>query len=316
MSRLRALGSKFLAAGLLAALVMGCGGEEKKGGGAGAEKKGGAAKASKEKEGSGAAPTTSEKTAIKPTAFGIIKGKVTFDGTPPEVANLNFEGNKDKDHCLKGPKEDPTWIVDKDSKGVKNVVVWLRAPAGKFFDLPPDQQKPAVPVVKIDQPFCAFEPHVALAFPSFYDAPDKKQKKKGQELIVDNSAPMAHNTNYTPSKPLLDSGDNLQLSSGKNAKISLFDKQTDRAGNEDIILLKCNIHTWMRGYVVALDHPYATITNDKGEFEIKNVPAGSDLVVVGWHEAGEYFLPEKAKGQKIDALKDNEVKTLDFTIKK
>src|SRR5260370_29949479 len=128
MSRLRALGSKFAVAGLVAALASGCGGEEKKGGGAGAEKKGGAAKASKEKEGGGGAPTTSEKTAIKHTAFGIINGKVTFDGTPPPVANLSFEGNNDKDHCLKGPKEDPTWIVDKDSKVVKNVVVWVRAP--------------------------------------------------------------------------------------------------------------------------------------------------------------------------------------------
>ena len=295
---------------------MGCGGEEKKGGGSSSDKKGGGAKAPKEKDGGGGAAATSEKTPIKPTAFGIIKGKVTFDGTPPPVANLNFEGNKDKDHCLKGPKEDPTWIVDKDSKGVKNVVIWLRAPAGKFFDLPPDQQKPAKPQVMIHQPFCAFEPHVELVFPSFFDAQTKAQKKTGQELIVDNTAPITHNTNYTPTKPLLDVGDNKQLATGNILNIPLFDKQTDRAGNEDIILLQCNIHTWMRGYIVALDHPYAAVTDDKGEYEIKNVPAGTELVIVGWHEPDQYFLPEKAKGQKIDALKDNEVKTLDFTIKK
>jgi hypothetical protein len=163
MSRLRFLGSKFALAGLVAALAIGCGGSDKKDGGAGAEKKGGAAKAAKEKEGGGAAAaTTSEKTPIKPTAYATIKGKVTLDGPVPPVANLNFEGNKDKDHCLKGPKEDPTWIVDKDSRGVKNVVIWLRAPAGKFFDLPPDQKKPAKPQVMIHQPFCAFEPHVEL----------------------------------------------------------------------------------------------------------------------------------------------------------
>ncbi len=258
MSRLRFLGSKFAVAGLVAALAIGCGGTDKKTDGSGSDKKGGGAKAAKEKEGGGAASAKSEKTPIKPTAFATIKGKVTLEGPVPPVANLNFEGNKDKDDCLKGPKEDPTWIVDKDSKGVKNVVIWLRAPAGKFFDLPPDQQKPAKPQVMIHQPFCAFD----------------------------------------------------------TLKIGLFDKQTDRSGNEDVILLKCDIHTWMRGYIIALDHPYAAITNDKGEYEIKNVPAGTDLVIVGWHEADQYFLPDKAKGQKIDALKDNETKTLDFTIKK
>src|SRR5438105_11496610 len=124
-------------------------------------------------EGSGSASTSGEKSPIKPTAFAIIKGKVTLEGAVPPLVNLNFEGNQNKDYCLKGPKEDPTWIVDKESKGVKNAIIWLRAPTGKFFDLPPDQQKPAVPQVKIDQPFCAFEPHVALAFPSFYDAQTK-----------------------------------------------------------------------------------------------------------------------------------------------
>lgn len=314
MSRVRFLGSMFMVPALVAAFAVGCGGNDKKTEGPAAEKKTVGTKS--EKKESGSTSSTSEKTPIKATALTTIKGKVTFDGAVPAPATLNFEGNQNKDHCLKGPKEDPTWIVDKDSKGVKNVVIWLRAPAGKFFELPPDQQKPAVPVVKIDQPFCAFEPHVAVAFPSFYDAESKKQKKTGQELVVDNSAPIAHNTNYTPTKPLLDSGDNLQLSSGKNAKISLFDKQTDRAGNEDIISLKCNIHTWMRGYVVALDHPYVAITNDKGEYEIKNVPADADLLIVGWHEAAEYFLPEKAKGEKVAPLKANDTKELSFTIKK
>src|SRR5439155_26840955 len=128
--------------------------------------------------------------------------------------------------------------------GVKNVVIWLRAPAGKFFDLPPDQQKPAEPQVMIHQPFCAFEPHVELAFPSFFDAQAKAQKKTGQELIVDNTAQFTHNTNYTPTNVRLDDGDNKQLAPGNTLKIGLFDKQTDRAGNEDIILLQCNIHTW------------------------------------------------------------------------
>lgn len=315
MCRLRFLGSLFIVPALVAAFAVGCGGGEKTGGSAG-EKKSGGTKAAKDGGGSAA---KSEKTPIKPTGLATLKGKVTFEGAVPERASLlpEFEKNQNKDHCLKGPKEEqenPTWIVDKESKGVKNVVIWLRAPEGKFFDVPAEQQKPISPVVVIDQPFCAFEPHVSLAFPSFYDAQAKKQKKTNQELVVKNSAPITHNTKYDPRREDLDTGDNKQLSTGMDAKISLFDKKTSQAGHEDIVTLKCNIHQWMTGYVVALDHPYAAITNAKGEYEIQNVPAGTELIVVGWHEAEDYFLPGRSK--KIEPLNDKEVKTLDFTISK
>src|SRR5438132_1000616 len=94
---------------------------------------------------------------------------------------------------LQGPHTDPTWMVSGDG-GVKNVVLWVRAPTDKYFEVPADQQHPAEPVVRIDQPFCAFEPHVSVAFPSFYDG--KAQKKTGQKLEIANSASITNNTNW------------------------------------------------------------------------------------------------------------------------
>src|SRR5438552_940248 len=58
-----------------------------------------------------------------------LKGKVTYDGTPPAKADISAKFDavpKDKPHCSKGDTEDPTWIVDSSSKGVANAVVFLK----------------------------------------------------------------------------------------------------------------------------------------------------------------------------------------------
>jgi hypothetical protein len=316
MFRIRLLGA-ILMVPVLAALVAmaGCGSNEKKTPETSSTSKKGTSKSKTE---SGSTAPATGKTALKPAGFATIKGKVTYDGTPPPAMDLapKFEGNKDKDTCLKGPHTDPTWIVGPD-KSVKNVVLWLKPPTGKYFEIPPDQQKPAEPIVKIDQPFCAFEPHVAVAFPSYFDG--TAQKKTGQKLMVFNDATFAHNTNWTPSNSLLDNGDNVLLEPKHQPReIPLFDKDAakKRSGLQDLLSLKCNIHQWMTGYVWAFDHPYAAITKDDGTYEIKNVPAGTELHLVGWHEPDDYFLQGGANGEKIGPLKENETKELNFTIKK
>jgi hypothetical protein len=277
----------------------------------------GVKKAASDKKGEGTGSGTSAaKTALKPTGFATIKGKITFDGTPPPPADIRIpDDNTNKEYCLKGPHTDPTWIVGAD-KGVKNVVLWVRAPADKYFDIPADQQQSVAPIVGIHQPFCAFEPHVAVAFPSFFDG--TTQKKTGQKVEVDNSAPFNHNTNWSPAKTTIDSGDNVMLEPKKVREIPLFESPSakKRAGLEDLLTLKCNIHQWMTGYLWVFDHPYAAITQDDGTYEIKNVPAGSELQFVGWHEGADYFLPGGQKGEKIGPLKENETKEFDFKISK
>jgi hypothetical protein len=61
----------------------------------------------------------------------------------------------------------------------------------------------------------------------------------------------------------------------------------------------CNIHPWMKGYVVVRQDPYVAISNDKGEFEIKNVPVGTHEFVF-WHEAKGNMRDLKIEGGKTD----------------
>jgi plastocyanin len=61
-------------------------------------------------------------------------------------------------------------------------------------------------------------------------------------------------------------------------------RQFPRAG---IVKVYCHIHSHMSATIVVLDHPYFTIPQQDGRYELSDVPAG-EYTLVGWHErAGE-----------------------------
>jgi hypothetical protein len=304
----------------VAFLSLGCGGSEKK---HRSKDKGGESTTKPADENPTPASSGSkERTALPSTGLATIKGKVTYDGDPPTPAALNVEASQDKDYCHKGNPQDlmdPTWTVDSKTKGVANVVIWLKPPAGHYFDVPAAERKPAEATVKVGQPFCAFHPHVSVAFPSFFDG--KKQEKTGQVVEVVNDAKISHNTNISPMDSSLDSSENpLMAAGGPPLKLDLFKLKQNRPNLEDKLTLKCNIHQWMTGYIWAFDHPYAAKTNPDGTYEIKNVPAGADLHIVGWHEPDEFITPEgktgTRQGSAIKALDKGETREINFKIKK
>jgi hypothetical protein len=62
----------------------------------------------------------------------------------------------------------------------------------------------------------------------------------------------------------------------------------------------CNIHTWMKGYLLALDHPYAAVTGQDGRLEIKNVPTGEHEFQF-WHEKKGYLKGMRTKADVTDS---------------
>jgi hypothetical protein len=248
---------------------------------------------------------------VASTGSGTLKGRVTLEGAPPDIANLNknlneqIDKNTDKKFCLEAPPEQTgqqVWRLGKD-KGVADVFVWVAPPEGQYFKVDVDKKTWPAEVV-IDQPHCAFVPHAAVAFPSAYD-PDKPKdgKPTGQKFIVKNSASFNHNTNMK--------GGDKNL--GFNEIIaSKSQKEVDLVPSSEPVTLTCNIHTWMNGVVRVFDHPYATVTDKDGNFEIKNVPAGADVNIVVWHEKGLYG-DKGPKGDKVKLEADKETKK-DYTI--
>src|SRR5262249_5968411 len=134
----------------------------------------------------------------------------------------------------------------------------------------------------IDQPCCKFEPH-ALAV------------REGQEVVVKNSAPIVHNTNWTGG--LKNPGNNLSIGAGQ--EITIKDLQADKYP----VKLQCNIHPWMNGWVRVFDHPYFAVTDENGKFEIKHAPVGN-FRLRGWQEAVGY-VPDR-KGVAV-VIKGNAV---------
>jgi beta-lactamase regulating signal transducer with metallopeptidase domain len=49
-----------------------------------------------------------------------------------------------------------------------------------------------------------------------------------------------------------------------------------------------NMHSWQKAWLLALDHPFAAITDAEGRFEIRDLPAGEHRFIV-WHERRGYL---------------------------
>jgi hypothetical protein len=190
------------------------------------------------------------------TNGGSISGKALFDGanTPAdETVTLTSE------QSLCGDTLPAEKYLINGNKEIKNVVVYLDGiKKGK-----------AIPKEKalIDNVMCAFVPHVSVGF-------------QGNEVDIKNSDPVFHNVHsYIKGKTTY----NLGLPD----QGSMVTKKMKRAG---IMEVKCDSHPWMLGHVFISKHPYAVITNDKGDFSISDIPAGS-YEVKAWHEGfGEISL--------------------------
>jgi plastocyanin len=213
--------------------------------------------------------------------WGTIKGQIKLTAAPePKKVDVTV----DKEHCLsKGTLVYTDIIVDPKSKGVKNIVLWLRPddtnlratfPKEKIH---PNLAKAPAKHHLIDQPCCQFEPRVLAA-------------REGDTLEVKNTAPVPHNVNYSSD----DDAFNITIPSGKSFKLS-----KPLAAQRTPIPFKCDIHPWMAGRIRVFDHPYFAVTDANGNFEIKDAPAGKWRLVI-WHENGYHMGREGAPGMPVE----------------
>jgi len=241
------------------------------------------------------APDSDERTALE-GPWTTLKGRIVFDGDPPKDDGkllMQMMAHKDKEVCCAAGADtaDYTWRVNPKNKGVANAVIWIKPPPGTYFKHnTPNEKVWKKGDLTIDQPHCAFEPHVSVAFVSYHDG--KMDQKTGQKIKIVNSSPVPHNSKWAGS-PLRNPGDNPTLASKSEYDITA----KVRADSKTVIGLACNIHTWMRGYLWALDTPYYAVTDKDGKFEIKDLPTG-EVYVFKWHEHSQFF-DGGAKGTKV-----------------
>ncbi len=172
------------------------------------------------------------------------------------------------------PLPEETLIVDAETKGIANIVVYLKkAPKDIHRDLKVSKEKQVV----FDQKNCRFTPHFLLV-------------RTDQEILVKSNDPVAHSTKITPFR---------------NPPENITIRPNDRVGtamkcnNPESVptTVTCAFHPHMMAYWMILDHPYMAITDKEGKFKIENLPEGEYEFTV-WHERVGYI--ERALEVVID----------------
>ena len=233
---------------------------------------------------------------------GIVKGKVTYDGTAPVMKELTaVNQHADKETCHEGSTKDPTWIVDKDGD-VADVIVYLEAPKGKFLSVEEKLANEYKEGPWIDQPHCLYEPQTVALFAGYKTA-DGKDHETGLKLMVRNTSTLSHNTKIVGdgrnNRDIFD--ENIKAGEKKGVPTPAWKYQ------KDTLSIGCTKHTWMTGTLKTFDHPFFAVTGKDGTFEIKNVPVGVEVTIKTWHK-------EAADADKTETFKagDNSV---EFKIK-
>lgn len=238
-------------------------------------------------EGTAPAPAAAAPTASD--GFGTLKGKVVIEGNKPTLkflVNKGDAGVKDAAVCATVDVPNEALLTGADGKGVKYALVYLPKPTAVNPEAVSAAQ--AAKVV-FDQKNCVFVPHV-IGF------------MKGQSIDIVSSDPVGHNVN---AKMRANGASNNLLGPGQ--KTTFTPKAAEGRPSE----VTCDIHPWMKAYWLILDNPYFAVTDENGNFEIKNAPAGTQKVVV-WQEAVQFVTPPS--GSDVTIPKDGVTENLEFKV--
>ena len=211
-------------------------------------------------------------------AVGTIKGRLVWGGPEapaPKVLVAKGQAQKDSGVCAsQADLLDHELVVDPKTKGVRYAFVYLVRPKGSN----PDAVKALVanhPAVEIDQKNCEFLPYVTALH-------------REQSILFKSSDPVNHNVHVSP---FTNEGFNLILPpNGQLTKKLVAERR--------VIPLGCDIHPWMKGWIMVFDHPFFAVTEPDGSFEIKGVPAGEQNLVV-WQAAVGYANEGLGRGMPV-----------------
>lgn len=177
-----------------------------------------------------------------------IKGNVRYAG--PRVEKKMFPVTIDQYLC--GKEKEAGDLVLSSNNGIQNVVVSLQG-------VPTGTKAPVYQPAKMDQKRCVFVPRVVVV-------------PVGGTVEFLNSDRLLHNVR------------------GGGKENPPFNRAQPHARtiaigfkNPEVLRVDCDLHSWMRGWVVVAEHPFYTVTNEEGEFIFENIPPGKYKLQV-WQE--------------------------------
>lgn len=208
-----------------------------------------------------------------PVGWGTIRGVVKLASEAPEREPLALSGD-DAPKCSADGELLSQEVVAGSNGELKNVLLIISSdvPVDKDGWVHPDYANPVDLLsgdMGFDQENCVFQSHL-YAF------------REGQTVQIINSDPMGHNTNISGGE-----GKGGSAARAFNQLVAAgATSEYDPGGSCNLpMTVTCNIHPWMKAYMMVSPHPYFDVTGDDGSFELKNVPAGVELELRAWHEA-------------------------------
>jgi plastocyanin len=214
-----------------------------------------------------------------------LKLRFVYDG--PVIKPEPIRPDKDVQFCGQHPLVNERLLINPENKGIKNAVLYVYTGRGGT-KLPP--QSPSDKTHELANDKCRFEPRIVFV-------------QVGDTLKITNPDDVGHNANL-----------NFFANQAQNITIPPKAEKSIKIAKPEPapIPVDCNIHPWMRAYVVALDHPFAGISDDDGAIEINGLPAGQELTFRLYHEAADGAIKEVKIDGKSTELKKN---MLELTLK-
>jgi hypothetical protein len=225
---------------------------------------------------------------------GTITGKLVWGGgaIPEPKIDVAKDEPKVKDPiCKTKDIVSKAITIDPKTKGIADAFVYIVKPVGDY-SAAEKALLAKTPEVVIDQIGCEFVPYATFI-------------QKDQKLVFKSSDPVGHNIRFTSFKL-----GSMNTMLPPNGKLPFVIKQEDTRPTE----IRCDIHPWMAGYFLVLEHPLAAVTKADGTFEITGVPAGPQQLVV-WHSDPGYVSTGLGKGQTVNVPAGGVVDAGTFTIK-
>ena len=196
-----------------------------------------------------AAPAGTPAPAAAPAAAATgVKATVKFSGAGPVMPKLKREADP---FCGKTPMNDQEVVINANGT-LKNTVVRVSQGAAAVATPPADAKE-------VDQNNCMYAPRVVVGV-------------TGQKVLIKNTDPIMHNVHTYQG-----------TTTGFNQAQMKGSKDLEKTLAAGLMKFKCDVHPWMTGYTYGNDNPYVCVTDDKGECNLGDIPAGT-YTIETWHE--------------------------------
>ncbi len=185
----------------------------------------------------------------EPGHAAAIKGTVQYVGAPVETKKLSVT----VDQFVCGKDKDAEELVLSPQRGIRNAVVSLASPP------PGARWEVSTAPVFLDQRQCTFAPRVILV-------------PAGGTVEFLNSDRLLHNIHSTSKgNPVF----NRTQPKGRTIPIAF--------AKPEIVRIGCDLHSWMRAWIVVMEHPFHAVTGGDGDFALPNLPPGK-YTLSAWQE--------------------------------